>query len=131
MLVRMWRKMSTPPLLVGQTKSTYQILSNKKEGVDRGSGKAQSISVGKYQKREIFQLNSNYLCMGIIVFEGFFSKKSLILYIILCYSQFYHIYVRWQSSLLYENVSISLFNYIPIVFICLSKYLRFFKKSIL
>ena len=41
----------------------------------------------------LFQMNFNHICMAIIVFEGFFQKKSSILYIILCYPQFYHTYV--------------------------------------
>ena len=62
--------------------------------------------------------------MAIIVFE-FSSKKFSILYITLCYPKFCHTYVRWKSSVLYENDSTFSFNYILIVFICLSLYLFF------
>ena len=37
-----------------------------------------------------FQLNSNYICMAIIVLEVIFFKKSSILYIFLYFPQFYH-----------------------------------------
>ena len=49
-----------------------------------------------------------------------FPSKSSILSIILCSPQIYHTYITWKSSLLYKNISISFFNYILIVFICLS-----------
>ena len=52
------------------------------------------------------QLNFNYIYMVLIVFESF-SKKSLILYIILYNPQFYHTYVRGKYSFLYENFSTS------------------------
>ena len=57
-----------------------------------------------------------------------FPSKSSILSIILCSPQIYHTYITWKSSLLYKNISISFFNYILIVLICLSMFLRFFKK---
>ena len=73
-----------------------------------------------------FQLYINGICMPIILSEFSFSKISSDLKIILCYPQIYHKYIRWKYSVLYKNVSTSLFNYIPIVFVSLSLYLRFF-----
>ena len=58
-------------------------------------------------------------------------------FIFLCYSQFYHTYYRWKSSVLYKNVSSSFFDTTLVVFVCLSlylsfgfpKYLQFYKLS--
>ena len=58
-----------------------------------------------------FQLCDNYICLPIIVPE-FFSIKSSIVSVILCNPQFYHTYVRWNSSVLSDNISTLLFNYI-------------------
>ena len=74
------------------------------------------------------QLYSQYTCMPIIVSE-FFPKKSSILSVILCNPQFYDTYVRLKSSVLPENISTSLFNYLIILFVCLSLYLSFFLKK--
>ena len=74
-----------------------------------------------------FQLCANFICMPITV-SDFFQKKSSILSIIICNPQFYHTYVRWKSSVLPENIYTSFFNYILIIFGCLSLYLRFWKK---
>ena len=56
----------------------------------------------------------------------FFLNKSLILSIILCNPQFYHIYVRGKSLDLYANVSPFFFNNTLVVLVCLSLYLSFY-----
>ena len=63
----------------------------------------------------------------------FFKKKTSILSFTLCNPQFCHAYFRWKSSVLSENITTSLFNYILIVFLCRSLYLSIFpnKSSIL
>ena len=44
-------------------------------------------------------------------------------------SSIYHMYVIWKCSVLYENVFTSYFNYILNVFVCLSLYVFFSRKS--
>ena len=75
-----------------------------------------------------FYLCDNAICMPIIVSECF-PNKSSILSVIICKPQFFYIYFRLKSSVLSENISTSIFNHILIIFVCLSLYLSFFKKS--
>ena len=76
----------------------------------------------------LFQFCDTCICMPIILCE-IFPRKSSILSVILCNLKFYHAYFRWKSSVLSENVSTSLFNYILIVFVCRSLYLGFFPNK--
>ena len=70
----------------------------------------------------LFQLYSNCFSMCIIESE-FFSQKNLQFYKLSCYPQFYHIYDRSNFSILNENVSSSLLDYILIGFVWLPLYL--------
>ena len=53
------------------------MMSEKKEGVDPGSGKAQCISVGKYQNRELVKggCRNRGREKGIGTFEGQGNRK--------------------------------------------------------
>ena len=75
----------------------------------------------------LFQLNSNYIWMVIILFE--FFSKNLQFYTLSYLSSIYHTYIIWKSSVLYKNVSISTFNFILDVLVWLSLYLNFFWKK--
>ena len=72
-----------------------------------------------------FQLYSNCIGMSIIVYEFSFSKNlhfKKFSYVILNFI----IHMLDENLVLYKNVSTSFFNYILIVFLFLSLYLRFF-----
>ena len=71
-----------------------------------------------------FQLCNNSICMSLILFY-FFQKKSSNLSVIICNPQFYDTYARIKSSILLENISTSLFNYILIIIWWQSLYLSF------
>ena len=62
------------------------------------------------------------------LYLSFFQKKSSIYSVIICNAQFYDTYVRRKSSVLPENISTSLCNYIQIIFGCLLFWV-FFKIS--
>ena len=76
----------------------------------------------------LFKFCDNCFCMPIYLAE-IFPRKSSVLSVFLCNSQFYTS-VRWKSSVLSENVSSYFFNCILIVFYayhCI--WVSFFKKQ--
>ena len=88
----------------------------------------------------IFHLYSNCIYMPMIVSECFPKQVFIFINYLMIYS-FYHMCYMEISDLyenvctssfkyiLPENLSTSLFNYIPIMFGCLSWYLSFFSKK--
>ena len=62
-----------------------------------------------------------FVCLSL--YPSFFLNKSSFFSINLCYPQFYLTYVRGISSVLWENVSTSFFNYILIIFVWAPLYL--------
>ena len=69
----------------------------------------------------MFVCLSLYLC---------FFKKNSILYHIVCNPQFNHADFRWKYSVISYNVSTFPFNWILILFLCLSLDFRFFSKNL-
>ena len=70
-----------------------------------------------------FQLHSNCIYICLSLYLRLFFKIQF--YKLCCYPDTYHTNNIWKSSVLYENVSSSLFNNTLVLFLCLSLYLSF------